>query len=113
MQEKSVLSHKATKARQMKDDFLAVRKLTVREREIVDCLALGFTNKQIAEKLEISNQTVKNHLVIIFVKLNVKTRMQAALSNRGVVTTSSRMGDQTEHIILAGNNLAKPPNHYD
>lgn len=56
-----------------------MQKLTVREKEIADCLALGFSNKQIAWKLGISNQTVRNHLSVIFIKLNVRNRTQAAL----------------------------------
>ena len=50
-----------------------------REREIVACVAKGFKNKQIAEKLFISEQTVKNHLHNIFDKHGVSDRLELAL----------------------------------
>ncbi len=50
-----------------------------REREIVACIAQGFKNKEIAEKLFISEQTVKNHLHNIFDKLGVSDRLELAL----------------------------------
>ncbi len=56
-----------------------MRSLTAREIEIVKWLQLGFTNKQIAEKLGNSPQTVRNHLNVIYIKLNVKNRTQAAV----------------------------------
>jgi PAS domain S-box-containing protein len=54
-------------------------KLTARELELLDCLACGYTNQEIAAKLVISEATVKNHLASIFLKLEVKNRSQAAL----------------------------------
>jgi len=50
-----------------------------REREIAACVAQGFKNKEIAEKLFISEQTVKNHLHNIFQKLGVSDRLELAL----------------------------------
>ena len=50
-----------------------------REREVVACVAQGFKNKEIAEKLFISEQTVKNHLHHIFEKLGVSDRLELAL----------------------------------
>ena len=52
--------------------------LTNREREILDLLALGLTNKEIADKLFITSNTVKRHLKAVFEKLNVHTRSAAA-----------------------------------
>jgi DNA-binding NarL/FixJ family response regulator len=51
--------------------------LTGREREVFDLLARGLTNKQIAERLVISPNTVKRHLKAIFAKLEVNTRAAA------------------------------------
>ena len=51
--------------------------LTEREREVLDLLALGLTNKEIAEKLFITTNTVKRHLKAIFEKLDVHTRTAA------------------------------------
>ena len=53
--------------------------LTVREREILSCLTTGVSNKEIAEKLFISEKTVKTHLNSIFRKLRVTKRLQAIL----------------------------------
>jgi DNA-binding NarL/FixJ family response regulator len=52
--------------------------LTGREREVLDLLARGLTNKEIAETLVISTNTVKRHLKAIFDKLEVHTRSAAA-----------------------------------
>jgi DNA-binding NarL/FixJ family response regulator len=51
--------------------------LTEREREVLDLLARGFRNKEIAEKLIISERTVKFHVGIIFQKLGVSNRAEA------------------------------------
>ena len=51
--------------------------LTDREREVLDLLAQGLTNKEIAEKLFVTTNTVKRHLKAIFEKLDVHTRSAA------------------------------------
>ena len=48
--------------------------LTQREREVMDLLVKGMTNREIAESLVITNNTVKRHLKAIFEKLQVHTR---------------------------------------
>jgi DNA-binding NarL/FixJ family response regulator len=53
--------------------------LSTREREIVGLIAQGFKNKDMAERLFISEQTVKNHLHNIFDKLGVSDRLELAL----------------------------------
>jgi DNA-binding NarL/FixJ family response regulator len=53
--------------------------LTQREREIVALVAQGLTNKEMAEKMFISQQTVKNHLHNVFDKLGVSDRLGVAL----------------------------------
>lgn len=53
--------------------------LTTRQMEIVRLIAQGASNEQIAEALEISEQTVKNHLSAIFRKLGVHDRTQAVI----------------------------------
>ncbi|MFC0678139.1 response regulator [Lysobacter korlensis] len=56
--------------------------LTPREREILDLLADGRTNAEIAGSLFLSLKTVKNHLTSIFAKLQVADRAQAAVRAR-------------------------------
>ncbi|MEH7235723.1 response regulator transcription factor [Bacillus sp. JJ1562] len=53
--------------------------LTDREEEVLECLALGLSNKHIAERLFLSEGTVKNYISNIYHKLDVKDRFQAAL----------------------------------
>ncbi len=53
--------------------------LTPREREIVSTIVAGYTNKDIAQKFSISEQTVKHHLTNIFDKLGVSNRLELAL----------------------------------
>jgi DNA-binding CsgD family transcriptional regulator len=57
-----------------KDGILAP--LSTREREVVDHLLSGMTNREIADRLEISERTVKNHLWKIYKKMGVETRTQ-------------------------------------
>ena len=54
-----------------------IEKLTKRERQILDTIVTGETNKEIAEKLFISDQTVKWHLHQLYQKLGVKNRTSA------------------------------------
>ena len=53
--------------------------LTNREVEILNCVAEGQSNKQIASKLDISEQTIKNHITSIMAKLNANARTQAVV----------------------------------
>jgi len=52
--------------------------LSARELEILALLAEGFTNKEIADRLHISNATVRTHLMHIYEKLHVRCRTEAA-----------------------------------
>jgi LuxR family maltose regulon positive regulatory protein len=52
--------------------------LTDREREVLALLAQGLTNKEIARKLTITQNTVKRHLKSLFLKLEVNTRAAAS-----------------------------------
>jgi len=53
--------------------------LSAREMEVLGCITQGLSNKEIATKLGISHQTVKNHVTAILRKLNVEDRTQAAV----------------------------------
>ncbi len=54
--------------------------LSPREMEILQFVTDGLSNKEIAAKLQISQQTVKNHMTSILKKLNVEDRTQAAVN---------------------------------
>lgn len=53
--------------------------LTARQNQIVECVVLGMRNKEIADTLGISLQTVKNSLVQISEKLGVESRTSLAV----------------------------------
>ena len=53
--------------------------LTVRERQVAEAVARGLRNKQIAEELGISAETVKRHLASIYGKLAVRGRLALAI----------------------------------
>lgn len=54
-------------------------KLSGREKEVLDLIAKGYTNKDIAKELYLSEKTVKNHVSNIFKKINVTDRTKAAI----------------------------------
>lgn len=60
-------------------DNVKIESLTRREMDVLKLLAVGMYNKEIAEKLNISERTVKNHVSNIFKKIGVTDRTQAAV----------------------------------
>jgi DNA-binding NarL/FixJ family response regulator len=58
--------------------------LSVRENEILDLIASGNTNHDIARRLVLSDKTVRNHITNIFAKMSVSTRQEAIAKARGV-----------------------------
>jgi len=69
-------------------DGLAPETLTPREREVLEWLAEGLTNRAIAARLGISDHTVKFHVASIYGKLGVSTRAEAIRRGlrRGFIT---------------------------
>ena len=61
------------------EDSDKIHELTKRELEVLTLLAVGMYNKEIAEKLDISERTVKNHISNLFKKIGVTDRTQAAV----------------------------------
>jgi DNA-binding NarL/FixJ family response regulator len=62
--------------------------LSAREVEVLELIVQGFSNKQIAYRLQIADTTAKNHVKNILAKLNANDRTQAATAaiQRGIVT---------------------------
>jgi RNA polymerase sigma factor (sigma-70 family) len=64
---------------QQKQAVSPLDELTPREREILESLASGLSNKEIGEKLFLSEKTVKHYMTNILQKLQVRNRVEAAL----------------------------------
>lgn len=67
------------KADESNEILQKVKSLTKREYEVLTLIAEGLNNKDIADKLFISEKTVKNHVSSIFKKIGVNDRIQAAI----------------------------------
>jgi DNA-binding NarL/FixJ family response regulator len=61
-----------------------VEDLSPREREILKLLAEGFSNKEIASRMGVTDGTVRWHLLHVYHKLHVRSRTEAALKYRSV-----------------------------
>ncbi|MBK1884291.1 response regulator transcription factor [Luteolibacter pohnpeiensis] len=59
-----------------------VEMLTAREREVLELVAVGFSNKEIAERMSVTVEAVRWHLKHIYAKLHVHSRTEAALKFR-------------------------------
>ena len=74
-----------------------VRRANPRERDLVELIALGRDNAQIAAHLGLSEKTVRNHITSIFAKLEVENRAQAIVLARNAGfgrNASRRIGDR-------------------
>lgn len=58
---------------------IIISRLTAREREVIQGLAEGLSDKQMAEKLYLGSGTVRAHLTSVLAKLGVESRLQALL----------------------------------
>ena len=75
----AILEKRQSKSRLASPEMSLVDELTEREREIVDLLAQGLSNKLIASKLYLSVRTVEGHLANIYLRLGVHSRTEAML----------------------------------
>ncbi|WP_448570256.1 response regulator transcription factor [Trichothermofontia sp.] len=75
----------------MTSSLLPWEKLTAREQEIVQLIAKGANNREIADALYISEKTVKNHITSILSRLNLRDRTQVA------VLANSSTADLSDH----------------
>jgi len=74
-------------------DTVKIESLTTRQREIVTLVAEGLTNRQLAERLFISEATVRNHITAILDKLELRDRFQLAVYafRQGLVTYPQKL----------------------
>ena len=87
---KKVLAHFGDPNAGQRRQALPYEELTNREHEVFQLAADGLNNREIADRLVISEKTVKNHIANIFSKLQVNDRTQAVLYGlrKGLVTMS-------------------------
>ena len=81
------------------------RALTRREREVLEQAALGMSNRQIGEELEIAEQTVKNHLSSAMRKLSLHDRTHAVVIAIGQGLISLPVRDHEESDLVQGHRL--------
>ncbi len=74
-----LLKHVAGQGDRVLGDRKVISQLSEREREVLGLLASGLSNADIAQTLSLSEGTVKNYVSIIFAKLGVADRTQAAI----------------------------------
>jgi two-component system, NarL family, response regulator DevR len=72
------------------DERLA--RLTEQERRILDLIAEGLTNRQIAERVHLAEKTVKNYVSNLLTKLGMERRTQAAVFAAGLRQQSGNLG---------------------
>lgn len=89
------------------DDQAGIAQLTQRQREILTLICDGMSYKEIARRIEISDATVRNHVMNIFERLAVHSRTEAALlaHRHGLIT----MGTQVAGKKSASQSRAKNP----
>jgi DNA-binding NarL/FixJ family response regulator len=74
-----LLSHFASRPPPRNEDVSLLNRLTQREREVFELIAQGHSNSEIAERLFLTEGTVKTHVNHIFEKLEVRDRTQAVI----------------------------------
>ncbi len=87
------------------EDVDPVESLSVREREVMELAAGGMRNREIAERLMISPNTVKFHLRTIYSRLGVRNRVQAAR------VAASALARPTQDIASVGSNTSGEGDH--
>lgn len=79
--------------------------LLEREQEIVECIAAGLSNREIGDRLRLSEHTVKNYLARVYDKLGVSTRAEVIFY---ACTYTQQVRNHTAGELLAGLNGAAP-----
>src|SRR5271156_6280776 len=88
-----------------------MEQLSRREIEVVDSVAQGLTNREIAERLGLSQHTIKNYLFRVFDKLGVSSRVELLTMTLSRMSQSESAGssvwkNRADHDLLSDSNLA-------
>lgn len=81
----------------MASDAKALSVLSKREAEVVRYLAQGFTNREIAERMNLSQHTIKNYLFRVFDKLGVSSRVELLFLALSQTTNAEGASHQKAH----------------
>ena len=95
-----VVTGLSRQAREPKNDLeeARLRSVTKREREIIALICQGLKNRQIAERLSLSETTVRHHLTSIFSKLNINDRFELIIYSHTHRLCELRVWNSTEAI---------------
>jgi two-component system nitrate/nitrite response regulator NarL len=74
-------------------DSVGLNQLSARELEVVNCLAEGMSNQEIAQRLKLSRHTIKNYMFRIFNKVGVSSRVEL------LFYALSRPASENDHLI--------------
>jgi DNA-binding NarL/FixJ family response regulator len=75
-------------------DLVGPNQLSARELEVVNCLAEGMSNQEIAQQLKLSKHTIKNYMFRIFNKLGVSSRVEL------LFYALSRPASENDHLVF-------------
>lgn len=70
-------------------------RLSNREKEVIELVSFGFLNKEIAQKLAISDKTVQTYVTRVYLKLGVRNRTAAAVKYLEVYKPRRRFKNST------------------
>ena len=85
--------------RSRRDRDLKAAKLSMRERQLVECLLEGKSNKEIARTLDLSEKTIKHYMTNLMNKLRVKSRVEVVLAVKPHMSDQDTVaGDELEEF---------------
>jgi Response regulator containing a CheY-like receiver domain and an HTH DNA-binding domain len=75
-------------------------KLSVREDQIIRLLLMGRTNREIADRLKISEKTVKHYMTLLMQKLHARNRVEVVLAAQEIASYNAEHGGEMHRSLL-------------